>query len=45
MIKEETQKKEEQKIERNEDKKINSLVGWGCRIHRLHLCNGVKSPQ
>ena len=19
-------------------------VGWGCRIHRLHLCRGVKFP-
>ena len=19
-------------------------VGWGCRIHRLHLCRGVRSP-
>ena len=21
------------------------LVSWGCRIHRLHLCRGVKLPQ
>ena len=20
------------------------LVGWGCRIHRLHLCRGVRPP-
>ena len=20
-------------------------VGWGCRIHRLHLCRGVRHPQ
>ena len=20
-------------------------VGWGCRIHRLHLCRGVRLPQ
>ena len=20
-------------------------VGWGCRIHRLHLCRGVTPPQ
>ena len=19
-------------------------VGWGCRIHRLHLCRGLRSP-
>ena len=19
-------------------------VGWGCRIHRLHLCRGVRPP-
>ena len=19
-------------------------VGWGCRIHRQHLCRGVKTP-
>ena len=19
-------------------------VGWGCRIHRLHLCRGVRTP-
>ena len=22
-----------------------SLVGWGCRIHRLHLCRGVRLTQ
>ena len=22
----------------------HKLVGWGCRIHRLHLCREVKSP-
>ena len=22
-----------------------SPVGWGCRIHRLHLCRGVRLPQ
>ena len=21
-----------------------SLIGWGCRIHRLHLCRGVRPP-
>ena len=20
-------------------------VGWGCRIHRLHLCRGVSLPS
>ena len=20
-------------------------VGWGCRIHRLHLCRGVRPPN
>ena len=25
---------------------LNCPVGWGCRIHRLHLCRGVKPhPQ
>ncbi len=25
--------------------KKQTPVGWGCRIHRLHLCRGVRSPQ
>ena len=24
---------------------VNCPVGWGCRIHRLHLCRGVRSPN
>ena len=24
---------------------MSDLVGWGCRIHRLHLCRGEKLPQ
>ena len=23
----------------------NCPVGWGCRIHRLHLCRGVDLPN
>ena len=23
----------------------NSPVGWGCRIHQLHLCSGVRHPH
>ena len=22
-----------------------STVGWGCRIHQLHLCRGVRLPE
>ena len=22
----------------------DSPVNWGCRIHRLHLCRGTKTP-
>ena len=22
--------------------RLNYPVGWGCRIHRLHLCRGVR---
>ena len=25
-------------------KLINCSVGWGCRIHLLHLCRGVRPP-
>ena len=25
--------------------KWNCPVGWGCRIHRLHLCRGVRPPH
>ena len=24
---------------------LNCPVGWGCRIHRLHLCWGVRPPN
>ena len=24
---------------------ITCPVGWGCRIHRLHLCRGIRLPQ
>ena len=24
---------------------IYSPFGWGCRIHRLHLCRGLRSPS
>ena len=24
---------------------VTSSVSWGCRIHRLLLCIGVRSPQ
>ena len=23
---------------------VSCPLGWGCRIHRLHLCRGVRSP-
>ena len=23
---------------------ISSSVGWGCRIHQLHLCRGIRLP-
>ena len=48
-------KKEEKKVKRNEDKNERNKqkdemkedvcpVGWGCRIHRLLLCRGVRPP-
>ena len=24
---------------------VTCPVGWGCRIHRLHLCTGVRHPH
>ena len=24
---------------------IATTVGWGCRIHRLHLCRGATAPN
>ena len=24
---------------------MHNPVGWGCRIHRLHLCRGVRLPN
>ena len=29
----------------NHESIIYGPVGWGCRIHRLHLCRGVRHPQ
>ena len=28
----------------NQTQTICDSVGWGCRIHRLHLCSGVRLP-
>ena len=32
-------------LQRGKTSPTNSLVGWGVRIHRMHLCRGVTLSQ
>ena len=32
-------------VKSNTSNSKNASYGWGCRIHRLHLCRRVKLPQ